>query len=222
MLRNLSYEPQDLEWLPAGIRRRLSHASNWQRSYLGLDLHHDLRVRPGYRIDTGRLFSQAQWQEIAGVRVKAPTDEDSLLLLIISIASDIEQGRLHGKSLLDLWVILDQLDDQLDWDIFLAQRRREGLEKLTIEVLRIFTVCLPRAGQFSGVLKLIRENSKSPAEHCIDDALGLFSAAQYSLANRFWFLRHYEGQKLAYLNWWLIGGVFRPGSIAALIRALSR
>ncbi len=221
MLRDLGYELQNLEWLPGVVRCRLNHASNWQRDDLALDLHHNFRVRPGYQIDDNMVFDASKEQLVTGVPVAVPADDDCLMLLIISIASDLEQGRFRCKSLVDLWVMLGKCDINYDWEAFLTKRQDEGTRALTVIVLQLLTVALPRSGQFPALIQMIQGHIKPGSEESQANALALFSAAQYSLANRLWFLRHYEGSRLAYLNWWLLGGLFRPGSVLALGRSLS-
>ncbi len=220
MLESLGYRNKSKVWLPEGIHRCLVHAYDWQRGDISIDVHQNFRVRPGYQIDAHRIFSECEQYKISGIDVLVPSDEDNFLLLLISIASDVEQGKIRAKSLIDFWVLLSRLDATFCWETWMAKRKDEGLHELVFATALLLLVALPQAGRFTGLAGIIEDSVGTHFALDPQEAIALISAPQYSLANRRWFLRHYKGKILTYLNWWLIGGIFRPGSIMALWRAM--
>lgn len=220
VLKELGYHAEKQAWLTRGIRNRLAHARNWQKDQVSIDLHHDFRVGPAYRMDVERVFHDAQAQRIAGIEVLAPCDEDCLLLFLVSMLSDIEQGRVRGKTLVDFHTLLTYFDGRLDWRAFLEDRVGRDLSVLINQAVMLFMASLPRSCQFPAVLDAIKAQMGGVTFPDPRQAVSLLSAPQYSLANRRWYLRHYQGGKVHYLAWWLIGGIFRSGSVMALVRAL--
>ena len=220
LIESLGYRKRNKVWLPERIHTRLVHAYDWQRGNISVDVHQNFRVRPGYRIDPHRVFNDSQQYRICGINVLVPSDEDNLLLLFISIASDVEQGRIRAKSIIDFWALVSRLDANLCWETWLAKRKDEGLYELVRAAALLLMVTLPHAGRFAGLVSAIGKSDGSHPTLDFQAVMALISAPQYSLANRRWFLRHHKANILAYLNWWLIGGIFRPGSIMALWRAM--
>jgi len=220
LMGSLGYRKRNTFWMPEGIHMRLVHADDWKRGNISVDVHQNLRVRPGYRIDPHRIFDDCQPYTICGIDVSVPSDEDNLLLLFISIASDLEQGRIRAKSIIDFWVLVSRLDANFCWEPWLAKRKDEGLYELVLASALLLMVILPHAGNFAGLVSAIGKPDGSHPALNFQAAMALISAPQYTLANRRWFLRHYKANTLAYLIWWLIGGIFRPGSIMALWRAM--
>jgi len=220
VLKELGYHAEKQAWLSRGIRNRLAHARNWQKEQVSIDLHHDFRVGPAYRVDVEKVFRAAQAQRIAGIDVLAPCDEDCLLLFLVSMLSDIEQGRVRGKTLVDFHTLLTYFEGRLDWSAFLEDRVGRELSALINQAVMLFLASLPRSCQFPAVLDAIKAQTGDVTFPDPLQALSLLSAPQYSLANRRWYLRHYQGGKVRYLAWWLIGGIFRSGSVLALVRAL--
>jgi hypothetical protein len=222
LLAALGYRAEKQAWLPQGWRNRLAHARNWQKGDISIDLHHDFRVGPAYQLDVNRIFAASQSQVITGIELSVPCDEDCLLLLFVSFLSDIEQGRVRAKNLVDFYMLFSNSNGKLEWREFLQTHVDQGLRLLVDQVVMLLQVSLPRSCPFPGMVASMEQQDAARSLPGAREVSALLSAPRYSLANRRWFLRHHQGSTMGYLAWWLIGGVFRSGSVLALVRALMR
>ena len=219
LLTDLSFQSEQVVRLPEWVQNQLAHAQSWQKGDLAIDLHHQYRAWPDGDVDTALIFAHSRKQTVGGLTLSVPADEDSLLMLLMSLVGDIAQARVSARNLVDFWAMLTHLDHRVDWDWFFNEKLDERNVHLVVQSALLIMACLPQSVRFPGLQESLQKlcpDSKPTRQ----EALGLFSAPQFSLPNRFWFLRHYNGNTLVYLNWWLVGGLFRSGSVVALLRAL--
>ncbi|MFT6287601.1 MAG: hypothetical protein ACJA09_002355 [Alcanivorax sp.] len=220
LLTTLGYEPERRSRLPLKIKNRLAHALGWYRDNASIDLHHQFRSWPGAGVDVERIIKESSRQTVAGASINVPTDEDCLLMLLMSLAGDIAQGRVSVKNLVDLWAMQSKLDGTIDWDTFFHGRVNDRNAPLITRALSLAVMTLPRSMSFPHLRQALKARRAERSSESPQQALALLSAPQYSLANRIWFLRYYRGSVFKYLCWWLLGGLFRSGSISALIRSM--
>ncbi len=73
-----------------------------------------------FAVDLDRIWSQAEWVELAGVRTRVLSLEDMLLHLCIHAAFQ-HRFAFGLKSLVDVTVLLTTQGKQLDWDILITR-----------------------------------------------------------------------------------------------------
>lgn len=221
LLTQLGYEiegaPAISRWIPSSLKHRLEHAQTWQRGHISIDLHHSPRVRPAYRIVPEKLFSRAINTAICNEHYQVPADADALTMLVLSLGTDIEQGLVKARSLVDIETAFESMAADFDWSAWLAQLKELGLLALSVAVLGLVRGALPGQRAWPGWLK--KAHCPIMAEQS-ETSVTLLSALPYKLSNRRWFLRHHSGSTPMYLAWWLMGGFFREGSLGRLSGSL--
>jgi hypothetical protein len=203
LLLELGY--RDKRILPPHLHRRLVHATSWQRAGLELDLHHTLRVRPGYKISIDGLVSRAVNININELQIKVLAEADCLLLLLLSLSGDVERGVVRLKSLVDIWAYLSLHEADTDWRGFFNDRESEGVRGLTMAALRLFMVCLPSASaRFSRLGAFLDNDHGKLKQGCSADLLSATSTAR-----RHWYVTHSSANSLIYMGWWVSSAPLR-------------
>ncbi len=103
-----------------------------------VDLHWCLRMRYLPHVGVRRLSDGRRTVDVGGLAVETFSEEDTLLVLVLMIAEKLRRAVLQQKLFLDLLLAGRALGPAFDWEAFLCDRRGEGLERLTTNVLAIF------------------------------------------------------------------------------------
>ena len=143
-----------------------------------------------------------------------------MLLILLSLASDIEQGRVSAKQVLDFCQATSVLDETLDWPAWLENREQEGTAQVLCAAASLVLLAMPcsvRCPRFVEALEVHDPGHRKASLMTSDEAFALLAAPPHSFANRRWLMTHYSGSLTGYLAWWLLGGFLRPGSVGALI-----
>lgn len=206
--------------VPPAMQRQLEHATTWQRGEISIDLHHAPRVRPGWQLDSAALFAGATTTSINGLLVCVPGDRDALAMLALMLTTDIEQGLVCARSLLDLQVALESLAAEFDWQAWREHCRAYGVLNEVQAALGVLGAALPGSTAASQWPDRLADAGWAYTDCSPDEALKLLCGLPYNLHNRRWFMRQYSGPLHQYLAWWLLGGFFREGSAGRLLSAL--
>lgn len=214
VLTELGYTRQDTSLLPrllpADVRRKLEHAQTWQKEYISIDLHHGLRSRPGFRLPVQALIERTETLPLEGHYYQVPADYDALCLVLITLATDIEQGKLKARDLLDAEVLITAAGPDFDWSGWLQQLKQARILPIIQAVLSILRGALPGPRPWPEWLRRAGCSVQAaPVQQCLERCC----ARPYGLDSRRWFMQHYQGSRGLYLCWWLIGGFFREGSV---------
>ncbi len=209
-MRALGYDDDGRPRLPAMLTSRFVHAIGLRRADVAVDLHWCFRTRPAYDIDLTRIWAATRRFPISGDSYAVLSDEDSLLLLIVSLIADIELGKVRAKSLADLHTVVTCLEDDIDWPAFFEARRRENLLAVSVNMLAILLLvfaCRDRCRRLAHAIDKHRDLIR------VDDAphaLRLLAAPAHSAQNRLWFFRLYPGSTIRYLFWLAAGMLVKP------------
>ncbi|MEM1110337.1 MAG: nucleotidyltransferase family protein [Pseudomonadota bacterium] len=216
------YTEQTQALYPRGWLRRFIHAHTLVRDGLELDLHIALRVRPAYRLDHDALWQRRLRVALPGdLEVCVPCDEDSLLILILSVVHDLELGKLRAKTLVDLHTACEHWESTEDWESFFTHRRPERLEGLAVNALLMLQLVLPSVPR-PRLAKALAARTELAEISSREQALELLLAAPYSTANRSWFMDCYPGSRLGYLAWLALGQPAKQNLAFALGQTFSR
>jgi len=195
-------------WGNAAVRR-LSHAVTLQQQGIELDLHWGLRYRPAFRIDYAALWGSRQPFSIGDERFEVPSDEYSLLMLLLGIGHDLEAGHLKLKQFFDLHLLLTSLHPSFDWRAFFTARERERLDRLSINVLMLHRVLFGGVPGFTGLNPALDERRALAQAYDDEKAWRLVDASRQSLYNRRWYASLYPDGALAYGVWWALTAPLR-------------
>ena len=97
--------------------------------------------------------------------------------------------------------MLRALGQALDWQRFLANREREGLLDVSVNVLAVFLTLWDCAGEFPELALAMEQRWRRVELRDAQDALALVTRPRHSRENRVWFQRLCPGSPLAYWSW---------------------
>ena len=168
---------------------------------LKVDLHCRLKSRWFHGIDEQAAWADRRTFSVGGRGFETLSDEHTLLFLIVSLCFDLRRGACRAKHFLDLYLVLRALGQALDWERFLANREREGLLKVSVNVLAVFLTLWDCAGEFPELAFAIEQRRRRVELRDAQDALALVTRPRRSQENRVWFQRLCPGSPLAYWSW---------------------
>jgi predicted glycosyltransferase len=184
-------------------RWRDLHSTNWARGSARLDLHVCFRNTPAYRLDERRIWADRVPYAVDGLTFTTPSDEDTLVLLALSLFQDVGLGAAKLKQLLDVYLLTMRIDATFAWDEFLARRQAERTLRVVVNaldlVVRVFaadTALLRLAAALVPHRRLLATTDRARV-------LDLVFAERSAVANKAWFFAVYPGS-LAYYWLWLV------------------
>ena len=182
-------------------RWRDLHSVTWERARSQIDLHGCFRNVPVYRLDEERIWRDRSSYAIADVAFTTPSDEDTLVLLALSLFQDLGLAAAKLKQLVDVYLLAASIDERFDWPGFLARRRPEGTLPIVVNVLdlacRLFDTAPTRLAAALAPLGDVIVVTDSEQAHA------LLAAARGAAANKAWFFRVYPGSLTRYWLWLL-------------------
>jgi len=129
-------------------RLRTEHALGFDHGDVSVDLHWRLRTAPAYRIEERALWSDPLEIAVDGRTYRAPSDEYTLVALLLSIAHDIGRRGCRVKHVLDAYQVLRRVHDGTDWPAFLERRRAENTLGVAVNVLDLVRATFAAPGEF--------------------------------------------------------------------------
>jgi hypothetical protein len=212
LLLRIGFKIKSSKFISGKLTRLYLHALEFERGDLELDLHWCFRNRPGYRIDYNKLWNTRQEFSIEERNFPVLSDEYNLVLLIVSMANDLECSRFKAKNLVDLYVILKAIHAGFDWEGFLMNRKSEGLLKMSINIFGIFMDVLGCRSEFPDMREMLNANFALVEMRDEMESIRLAAGGRQRLWNRIWFSRIYPGTVYRYWSWWALTLPFRFAS----------
>lgn len=198
------------------LRRNLHHVE-LSRGRVNVEVHHNLRSHPTFRIAEATLWSGIQGSDVVKGGCSVLSDENALLTMLLALHADIELGVATMKNLVDVDTVLSRVDSTTDWTAFLAKREEEGTLKIVVNGIDLTRRLLGGEGRYPAVAATLRGNATiaalllSPIAPTVNDEfLTLFDfrelspqAARRSLSRcKIWAHRQYRGGvAMSLLNW---------------------
>jgi hypothetical protein len=210
-----------------GLTRAFTHAFDFGKDGLTIDLHWALANRPSFKINYGRVWETREPFLLNDVTFSVLSNDYTILLTIISIFRDIETGKLRLRSLVDLYLILKTTHNQIDWERFFAEREAENLLRVSTNVLDLFTRLFDCRTEFPELRRALSQRHASLTIPDDEAARALVGHGRVGLKRRLWASRLYEASRTHVFSWWAISlpfrrAVFRTGKLPRLRRAVSR
>lgn len=187
----------------APVARHVTHAFECLRSDgSSVDLHWALRVLPGLRVDYDSVWSAARLHAFGEIDCRVPSDEHSLLLLLLGIAADLDRSLCRMRSLWDVYMLLHGLPG-FDWDGFLARRVPEGSIGLVANTLSLVLHHLDGQADFPSLTPALAAYRQHITVVDAQQVSRMLALPPHSLANHLAFARWQPLPRWRYAAWWI-------------------
>ncbi len=186
-----------------------THHFEYGKNGIDLDLHWNLSSHFTFKIDYRRVWGESRQFEFGRNSYRVLSDEYELVFQILSIFKDIELGTIKLKSFADVYMILRFAYARMRWTEFFEQRRREGIFKITLNILDLFLALLNSREEFPEVSAYIDDNADCIGLIKLEEKLGLITRAGFTLRNKRWALGLYSANPVTSFLWWLISLPFK-------------
>lgn len=173
------------------LRSRTPHAVEVRLGEAKLDLHWCLRARSVSRMEEGTLWSAREEFTLEGSSFETLSDDHALMFLLLSLCTDVKRGASRTKSFLDLYLLLRELEPQLEWEAFFARRAQEGLLGVCVNVLALFLVLWGCGPEFPGLVSALERRRRQIELADEAEALALVERPRGNRENRIWRRRIY-------------------------------
>lgn len=201
-LEALGYARTSPLFINARVSQYFTHAYDFRKPHaLDIDLHWKLVNHPGLQLNYTAIWQTKQPLALDATTFDTLSDSYALTFLLVGIVKDIERGALRLRSLVDLYHMLQALDEDMAWPSFFEEREAEGIRPLCLAALALFWSVfeVPR-GTFPRVKAALEQgHAVFPAR---EDALALLRPGRYALKNKRWAADLYATSRAGYAWWW--------------------
>lgn len=202
-----------------------THALEFAKPGVIVDLHWALKNRPSYNFNYKDIWETRQESRLDGIVVHVLSDHYALAFTLISIFNDIEMGKIRLKSFIDLYMITKAIDHTVDWNQFFERRKEEKIYKISLNVLGLFLKLFDRRPEFPNLALAIDLRNGLLEQNGAETIGRLMTHSRAGLTHRAWAARLYQGSRLRFLLWWMVSmpfrrAAFRSGKSSRLKRDL--
>jgi hypothetical protein len=191
------------------LSRYFTHHFQYCKGDIPVEVHWVFQRHFTFNIDYGRVWDSAAGVSFRGRVYRAPSVEYELVLRIIGALTDLQIGGLTLRAFVDMYKILTSIGDDIDWDEFFAQRRRERIFSSSTYFLRLlFDIfdCRAELGRLGDYL----ERSHGSARPSLDIGFqGALHSDHLSWRQKLAALRLYDTSLAGALGWWALSLPFR-------------
>ena len=207
-----------------------THALDFSKGGVAVDLHWALRNRPSYKFDYQDIWGKKRPFYLDDTLLYVLSDQHALVLNLISIFNDLEVGKLRLKSLIDLYMMTKAMDGSVDWNQFLADREPENVLKISVNVLNLFLTLFNSHGEFPDIASAVSRR-RGLLEFTDPRTIEkLITHSRVGLTHRIRVARLYQVSRSRLLVWWILSSpfrraAFRSGKVSRLksdVRRLQR
>lgn len=179
---------------PAG---RLASACSIARGGQRVDLHCSLRARFDDSVDFRMLMDSSRDIEVEGMTLRAPSQEASMMMQLLLIASDLGSSACRAKLFLDLYLLCRSLGPGWSWDDFFQASRRQKIEKLAVNIYALFLDLWDASGEFPELAAAVDRRSWRLEVTGPTDADVIIARPRLDRANQCFFDTIYPGSSRA-------------------------
>lgn len=183
-----------------------THAFEFVREGVPIDLHWALAAHPSYRIDYDALWARRRRFDAAGTAVDVLDDADALAFQVLGIAKDLELGTVTLKSFVDLHAMVRAVDATSAWEAFFATRARERTARTAAAILDLVLRTLGDAAAFPALDGWLRRHAPPTAP---DGLAARVAKHERSARDRLWAAGLYETSAARVWTWWALSLPFR-------------
>src|SRR3990167_1599839 len=159
LLKRNGFELKSIVFLDKSLSIYFTHHFEYARRDVDLELHWALSTHCSFNLNYSRIWQGKNNFEFRQKNYLVLSDEYELVFQILSIFKDIELGTIKLKSFADVYMILRFAYARMRWTEFFEQRRREGIFKITLNILDLFLALLNSREEFPEVSAYIDDNA---------------------------------------------------------------
>lgn len=209
LLFNDGYVRKSRILFSATITSRFTHALDFAKPNIAVDLHWFLSANAGHRLDYASIWRGRQMFGLRNRRYFVLSDEYQLVLSLVSIFKDLERGAVGLKPFIDLYFVLDAVSRHIDWRGFLERRRREKILRISVNVLALFLGLFDCYDTFPEVADAIARQKQLVEPISSERRHMLIEAKPGALGNKTWAAGIYDCSRIHVFFWWLLSLPFR-------------
>jgi hypothetical protein len=191
----------------ARLARRYSHAMEFAGDGVAVDLHWKFRPRPGHRVDYTAVWERSCSWQFDGLQFRVLSAQDTLLMLLLGIAEDIERAQPDYRKLWDIFLILG-CDVVQDWETFFHLARQQGVDRIAAATLSFVCHALNCLPEFPALMRALQPYA-GPAHCSARELQQLLERPSLHPANRLWVARLQPVPAAYYLVWWTLTAPMR-------------
>jgi len=206
VLRTLDLKLPDSADVIKAHRLRSNHAETLTDGQVSLDLHWALRRGPGYRISMQEIWDSRQWLPAGTAVIPSLSDEHLLVMMFLSLASDVGRGSIRLKKFVDLHYAIPRSRELLQSPAFWERRQQEGSEHVIRETLAVLEAILPD----NVPATLLPSSGRAMSS---DNVWSLMTNPPKAFENSLWLMRSYRLWKPTHLWSFMRQSISHPGRI---------
>lgn len=207
VLQQAGYQSAHSGALGTRLARHFSHAQEFARHGVAVDLHWIFRPRPGHSVDYAAIWRRRGTWEFNNVRYSVLSADDTLLMLLLGIAEDVERAEPNYRKLWDVYLML-RCDAVTDWGAFFQAARQQGVGTLVVAMLALICHALGCSTEFPRLQRTLGEWSQG-LPCASEDLQAVLERRPKHPANRLWVARLQPVSVTYYLAWWTLTAPMR-------------
>jgi hypothetical protein len=224
VLESMGYRRRSRALLGRRMVSRFVHHFEYETTGVVIDLHWAFRQHFTFEIDYNRVWRTREQTTleggIPGYRFAVLSPEYVLLMLLLSIHSDIERGRCRLKHFVDVHRVLLATDATIDWARFLERRASERTLDIALVMLELTLTLVGTRSSLPNIAAIVKDWEVSTAtarrayldvldEDFIAGELPILRWAPRSLQHKLWAFRLYTAPVSISFGWWLASQPFK-------------
>lgn len=206
ILAGLGYAQRSRALFGRRVAASFTHAFEFAKGDVPVDLHWALATHPSYRIDEEALWARRRPFDAAGTAVHVLDDEHALAFQVLGITKDLELGTVTLKSFVDLHAMVRAFDGRTVWEPFFDARAREQTARAAAAILGLMLAVLGAAAAFPALAASLRRVTPPAAPSGLIERL---AALDRSPRDRLWAMGLYEASTARVWVWWALSLPFR-------------
>lgn len=204
-----------------------THALEFTKSGVTVDLHWTLKNRPSYTFNHQSIWDTKREFYFDDTVLYVLSDEYALVFTLISMFNDIEVGKIRLKSFVDLYKVIQALTPSLDWGQFLEDRKEENAFKISVNMLNLCLNLFDCHREFPDLARALSQRKSFVEATDAGTIERLLTHSRVGMTHRMWAARLYQGSRLRFLLWWMVSmpfrrAAFRSGKSSRLKRPMNR
>lgn len=224
VLEAMGYRRRSRALLGRRMVSRFVHHFEFETSGVVIDLHWAFRQHFTFDIDYDRVWrtrEQATLEAgVSGGPFAVLSPEYVLLMLLLTIHSDIERGRCRLKHFVDVHRVLLATDGTIDWARFLERRASERTLDVSLVMVELSLTLLGTRPSLPNIAATVADWEVSTPtarrayldvldEDFISSELPILRWAPHRLEHKFWAFRLYAAPVSISFGWWLASQPFK-------------
>jgi hypothetical protein len=186
-----------------------AHHFEYRKKDIDVELHWLLQSHFTFRIDYEKIWNSKKTFIFNKKPYYVLCDEYELVAIILSIFTDLQQGKIELKSFVDVYILLKEVSKNTNWEDFFTRRRIEGLFFISLNVFDIVFDILSSYDDFKDIAAYIEKNKKHLKYKEFDKKMKLLNTSRFGIRNKSWAFSLYQTSIINSICWWAVSLPFR-------------